>query len=87
MTTFHVPSMTCGGCARAVTGLVHALDTAAKVRVDLASKVLSVEDTTATPAELIAALSGAGYPAVQQEQENPMAAGTQTGRCCTARSQ
>lgn len=84
MATFHVPSMTCRGCARAVTTAVHALDTAAKVRVDLARNVLSVEDTRATPAELVAALAEAGYPAVQQEPEHLR--GTQPGCCCAARS-
>jgi copper chaperone len=84
MATFDIPSITCGGCARAVTTAVRALDTAAKVQVDLARKVLSVEDTRATPAELIAALAGAGYPAVQQEPEHLR--GTQTGCCCAARS-
>lgn len=84
MATFLVPTMTCGGCARAVTAAVRALDTAAKVQVDLARKLVSVKDTAAAPPELMAALSAAGYPAVQQEREP--GPGANTGCCCAARS-
>jgi len=34
MYQFHVPGMTCGGCARAVTNAIKAIDPAAEVTTD-----------------------------------------------------
>ncbi len=58
---FNVPDMTCGHCVASVTKAVKALDPAAEVKADLASKTVSVE--TALPAAAVAmALDQAGYP-------------------------
>lgn len=58
---FNVPDMTCGHCVASVTKAVKALDPAAEVKADLASKTVSVE--TALPAAAVAmALDEAGYP-------------------------
>lgn len=63
MTTlsFHLPDMSCGHCARAVTEAVQALDAQARVVVDLPAKRAEV-DSSAAPEALAAALTEAGYP-------------------------
>jgi len=38
-----IENMTCGGCARGVTATIHEIDPNAKVDIDLATKVVSVE--------------------------------------------
>ena len=62
MTEFNVEGMRCGGCASRVTKVVHAIDPAARVQIDLARKTVSV-DSTAERDALIAAFREAGYPA------------------------
>lgn len=58
---FHVDSMVCGGCARGIARAVQAIDPAARVDADPASKRVVVE--TSMPREKIAeALKGAGFP-------------------------
>ena len=58
---FNLPDMTCGHCVATVTKAVKALDHAAEVKADLASKTLTVE--TASSATAVArALEEAGYP-------------------------
>ena len=58
---FNVPDMTCGHCVSTVTKTVKALDAAAEVKADLASKTVTVE-TTAPAAAVSKALDEAGYP-------------------------
>lgn len=60
MLRFRVPDMTCGGCARAVTNAIRAVDPAAEVVADPPGRVLSVDSTADEPA-LVAALVEAGY--------------------------
>ena len=62
MTEFNVEGMRCGGCASRVTQVVHAIDPAARVQVDLARRTVSV-DSTAERETLIRAFGEAGYPA------------------------
>lgn len=63
MLSFHVPSMTCGGCVRAITRAVAAVDPAARVEADLAARIVRI-DAPATGADAYsAALRAAGYPA------------------------
>lgn len=58
---FHVDNMVCGGCARGITRAVQALDPAARVDADPASKRVVVE--TSVPREKVAeALKEAGFP-------------------------
>ncbi|MCX7057287.1 MAG: heavy-metal-associated domain-containing protein [Pseudomonadota bacterium] len=58
---FHIQAMTCGGCARAVTAAIRAIDPAAEVQADPPSH--SVEVRSERPeAEVRAALVAAGFP-------------------------
>lgn len=59
---FHVPDMSCGGCARSVTAAISSLDAQAEVGADTASRTISVK-TTASETVVLKALEEAGYPA------------------------
>ena len=59
---FTIPAMSCGHCANAITNTVKALDPAAQVNVDLASKKVVVQ-TAQDQRAVAAALAQAGYPA------------------------
>lgn len=62
MFELQVEKMTCGGCANRVTKAALAVDSDAKVDVDLKSKLVRVESHA--DAEVMAsAISNAGYPA------------------------
>ncbi|GAB3041485.1 heavy-metal-associated domain-containing protein [Acinetobacter apis] len=59
---FEIPNMTCGGCARGVTAIIHDLDEHATVNVHLDTK--TVEVTSHLTAETLQnALSEDGFPA------------------------
>jgi len=58
---FNIPAMSCGHCVSAVTQAVKALDAAAQINVDLASKKVVVE-TSQDREAVLAALADAGYP-------------------------
>lgn len=60
MMIFSVEGMRCGPCARAVTSAVQAIDSAAKVEVDLSSNRVVV-DSSLEPAEIAGAIEKAGY--------------------------
>ncbi|MCU6500271.1 cation transporter [Rugamonas sp. A1-17] len=61
MYQLQVENMSCGHCVGAVTKAVQAVDTAAKVEIDLASKTVRID--SATPlAPLKSAIADAGYP-------------------------
>ena len=62
---FHVEGMTCGGCARGVTAAIQNIDSKAKVKIDLAAKVVSIE-TIASIEQMTAALAKGGFPAQAQ---------------------
>jgi copper chaperone len=62
MTRFAIPDMSCGHCRAAVEAAIASVDRSARVAVDLPSRTVEV-DSTASPAALVAALEGAGYPA------------------------
>ena len=62
-----VPDMTCGHCAQTVEKAVKSVDPAAKVEVDLAKKIVTVE-TTATEQRIADVVRSAGY------ENEPMAA-------------
>lgn len=61
MIEFTINDMSCGHCASVITKTVKALDSAAKVDIDLAHKKVTVESTE-DRADLVAALTEAGYP-------------------------
>ncbi|RZG44686.1 MULTISPECIES: heavy-metal-associated domain-containing protein [Acinetobacter] len=60
-----IENMTCGGCARGVTATIQDVDANAKVEVDLASKIVTV-DTTASTDQITVALAEDGFPAKVQ---------------------
>ena len=63
MYQLQVENMSCGHCVGAVTKAVQAVDAAARVEVDLASKTIKID--SATPlAPLKSAIADAGYPVV-----------------------
>ncbi len=59
---FHSPDMTCGHCASVITKAIKSVDPLAEVKIDLASRVVSVE-SAATPATITNAVLDAGYTA------------------------
>ncbi|EET82178.1 heavy-metal-associated domain-containing protein [Acinetobacter radioresistens] len=60
-----IENMTCGGCARGVTATIHEIDPNAKVDIDLATKVVSVESTESID-KITNALAEDGFPAKSQ---------------------
>jgi len=64
MLRFHVPNMTCGGCARSVTKAIQSVDGAAEIRTDPAAREVRIE-SAADQKAFLAALADAGFPAEQ----------------------
>lgn len=62
MLRFHVPNMTCGGCARSVTAALSSVDPKARIDTDPAAREVRIE-TSAAEEALRAVLKEAGYPA------------------------
>lgn len=60
MARYHVPGMTCGGCARSVTNAVKGVDADASVDVDLTTKLVTVQSVADT-ALIAEAIKQAGY--------------------------
>jgi copper chaperone len=60
MTAFNVPDMTCGGCVKAITAAVQAVDAGAVVVANLDTKRVEVSGT-ATAAVLAEAMRDAGF--------------------------
>ncbi|MCX0333992.1 heavy-metal-associated domain-containing protein [Acinetobacter radioresistens] len=60
-----IENMTCGGCARGVTATIHEIDPNAKVDIDLATKVVSVESAESID-KITNALAEDGFPAKSQ---------------------
>ncbi len=61
MIELHIPAMSCGHCARAITEAVHKVDPQAVINTDLAQHLVRVQ--TQLPAAVITAqLTQAGYP-------------------------
>lgn len=59
-----IDAMTCGGCARSVTATIKDVDPNAKVDIDVAAKLVSVE-TAADQQKILDALADDGFPAIQ----------------------
>ena len=59
---FHIPNMSCGGCARGVTRAIESVDAKARIAVDQAKREVEVS-TDLPDQQIIAALAAAGYPA------------------------
>ena len=62
MQTFEVRGMSCAHCERAVTSAVHGIDPAARVAVDLAAGIVTV-DSFAPAERLEKAIEAEGYQA------------------------
>jgi copper chaperone len=62
MRFFHIPGMNCGGCLRAITRAIQALDPQVRVEADLEARTIKVISAE-SEASLLNALSNGGYPA------------------------
>ncbi|MEE1657843.1 heavy-metal-associated domain-containing protein [Microvirga sp. CF3062] len=62
MFVFNIPGMNCGGCIRAITRSILALDPQAQVEADLETWTIRVASTK-SETSLLDALSHGGYPA------------------------
>ncbi|HEV2604434.1 MAG TPA: heavy-metal-associated domain-containing protein [Microvirga sp.] len=63
MHVFQIPTMTCGGCVKAVTRTLQGVDPQATVEAELARHEVRVR-SSASEAALKSALEKAGYPAI-----------------------
>ncbi len=62
-----IPSMTCGGCAKAVTRIVQSVTgPGTTVDIDLATHEVRVDARTDQAPALLGALAKGGYPAEQR---------------------
>lgn len=62
MTKLNVPGMNCGHCKSAIEAAIGSLDQAARVNIDLSSKIVTVQSDAADQA-IVAALKSKGYDA------------------------
>jgi copper chaperone len=58
--TLTIPDMACGACANTITQAVQAVDSAATVNADLATKVVTI-DSQQSPETIQGAIVAAGY--------------------------
>jgi len=63
MVRVKVDTMGCGGCARAVTKAVQAIEPGARVQVDLGTKLVTVSGAAGPAGRIAHAIAAAGYPA------------------------
>ena len=87
MISFQVNDMTCGHCVSSITKAVKALDSGAKVQIDLAAHRVEIEAAGANAVELSDAIKEAGYTpvAVENRAVAPIVAAvapTRKGCCC-----
>jgi copper chaperone len=57
---FHIPAMACDGCLRSITLAIRAIDPAAQVTADMATRRVDVASQT-PPDRLAQALTDIGY--------------------------
>jgi copper chaperone len=86
MLTFRVGDMTCGHCASTITKAMKAVDTDAKVSIDLGAHLVQVESARADAKKFGEALAEAGYAPVQVEIRPASAADARAagGGCCSS---
>ena len=77
MTEFSVQDMTCGHCCSTITRAIRGVDADSRVAIDLDSRTVRV-NSAKSPAELLAAIRGAGYTPVIGAQGRA----TSTPSCC-----
>ena len=64
MIRFHIPNMTCGGCARSVTKALLSIDPQARIETDPTAREVRM-DSALDKSAFLAVLSDAGYPDMQ----------------------
>lgn len=88
MTAFHVPDMTCGGCAGRIQRAIVATDDKARIEINLRERLVVISGT-ATDAEYAEAVQEAGYtPELVEPGPEPANAKADTGNgaCCGTKS-
>jgi copper chaperone len=58
---FYLDNMTCGGCARTVSGAVQSIDAGATIMTDPSTRLVQVQ-TTVPEEDFASALHEAGFP-------------------------
>ena len=69
MLRFHVPNMTCGGCAKSVTKALQSVDPQARIETNPPAREVRV-DSALNKSAFLAVLSEAGYPAEQRRSDD-----------------
>lgn len=64
MIIFHIPNMTCGGCARSVTKALLSIDPQARIETDPPAREARM-DSALDKSAFLAVLSDAAYPDMQ----------------------
>lgn len=64
MIRFHIPNMTCGGCAKSVTKALLSIDPRARIETDPPAREVRI-DSDLDKSAFLAVLSEAGYPDMQ----------------------
>jgi copper chaperone len=86
MISFQVKDMTCGHCIGSITKAVKAVDSGARVQIDLATHRVEIEPTKAGAAELGDAIKEAGFTpvAIENSATAPVATSSNArkGCCC-----
>ena len=67
MLRFHIPNMTCGGCAKSVTKALQSVDPKARIETDPSVHEVRVE-SAADESALLTVLAEAGYPAERHRE-------------------
>ncbi|MFO1288369.1 MAG: heavy-metal-associated domain-containing protein [Rubrivivax sp.] len=84
MIAFEVKDMTCGHCVSTITKALKATDKDARVDIDLARHLVTVEPKEADANELREAIAEAGYTPVEKKVvalETPAKSGSCCGHC------
>lgn len=82
MIAFQVDDMTCGHCVSTITKSVRAIDSGARVTVDLARHLVLIEPTQATEQTLGDAIAAAGYTPSPVTAVTVVAAPDAKSGCC-----
>lgn len=85
MLAFKIADMTCGHCASTITKALKAADRDAKVYVDVAQHLVTVESRNATADELREAIADAGYTPALAEANASQSGPVKAGSCCGCR--
>lgn len=81
MISYQVDDMTCGHCASTITKAVMATDKDAKIRIDLAQHLVTVEPAVASDQAISDAIVEAGYSPRRVEAMAGAAVGARNS-CC-----